>query len=585
MRRLRLLQPRSLSFASFLSIACVSIFWACEEGTFTETLPADAAQKLAYKHQDAVDKHAQIAVGEIQILNLPALPKDYFFAPLVNFFHSVTRRDVITDELHFKTGDTIEGYEIYDAERYIRLLDPIKTARVVPTLNEETKKTDILVVTQDRLSAYVHGAVAGTGGYNAVGLEAGDTSLFGRLYSVAGSYARENFRDFVGFSTGKKRIAGSRWQVGAQTLNGFYNTHHNYTAQSLSAAYPFLTDGQKHSFRFDASQMDGVQYDYLGSGVRRGLDTATGNTFDLIHRMHTENVSLQYLYGVGVKSRIEVGGGLERNVVHDSLIASHDQFTLAKTEALQISKTSQDFYEYERFDSHAASLVLNTRWGDFTPYVNFRRYLFQEDQFEGLRTTTKVTHANPSLGLSDLYTRTTANATYAAGYLNKSLRLEAGVGRSAIFWSERYRIARNDFWNADLRLFYFTRFGTLATRQFASEGSNLDILTRKEIAREFSRGFLYGSLLPSAGYLGSIEYRSPALKLPYFLFALVAFFDYAGVGQSLSALEWSPIVGTGFRSMLHEFDNNVFRFDIAYNLRSPAFNLIESLQFGMEHTF
>ncbi|HMY10068.1 MAG TPA: hypothetical protein PKC74_00495, partial [Turneriella sp.] len=94
-----------------------------------------------------------------------------------------------------------------------------------------------------------------------------------------------------------------------------------------------------------------------------------------------------------------------------------------------------------------------------------------------------------------------------------------------------------------------------------------------------------GSVTPSAGVLSSVEYRSPALKLPYLLLAGVAFFDYAGVGTGMQNLQWNPIVGLGLRSMLYEFDNNVFRLDIGYNLNDPEFSLLNSLQFGMSHTF
>jgi hypothetical protein len=73
--------------------------------------------------------------------------------------------------------------------------------------------------------------------------------------------------------------------------------------------------------------------------------------------------------------------------------------------------------------------------------------------------------------------------------------------------------------------------------------------------------------------------------LPYLLLAGVAFFDYAGVGASMQALQWNPILGVGLRSVLYEFDNNVFRFDIGYNLNEPEFSLLNALQFGMSHSF
>lgn len=526
-----------------------------------------------------------LTVGSITVLNQKVLPDSDFFAPLINNIHSVTKRDTIADELNFKSGSTIKRWELYDAERYIRLLDPVKQARIITKKNPETGKTDITVVTQDRLSAYVRGGGAGSGGYSSFGMQAGETSLFGRLYHIGGTYTRENFRDFVGFTAGKQRIAGTRWETSVSTLDGFHGSNHNYTARGFSIAHPFLIDGQRHSFSVGAYFSQGITYDYLGGGIRRGLDTGSGKYFDLIHRQRTESISVEYLHGIGKKTRIEFGPGFQHYIAKDYFVYPEDQYTVSDSRELPISSESRNFYQYEQYSSRAASFAINTRFGDYVPMVNFRRYLFTEDQFEGVRTSARVTHADPAFGLSDLYTKTAASIAYSDNYQQKKFRIEAGFGRTAIFWRDRYEIPRDDAWNTDLRFFHFTRLGTLAARHYMAAGNNMSASARGGIAGEFTRGFLYGSVTPSAGMLTSIEYRSPGWKLPYLLLAGVAFFDYAGVGSALSALQWNPIVGLGLRTMLYEFDNNVFKLDIGYNLNDPEFNLLNALQFGMTHTF
>lgn len=526
-----------------------------------------------------------ISIGTITILNQTVLPEGDFFAPLVNNLHYTTTKTTIRDQLNFTEGSRVERWQLYDAERYIRMLDPVKQAKIIEKPNAETGKTDLTIVTRDRLSAYVRGGGSGTGGYTNFGIQAGETSLFGRLYSVGGSYSRENFRDFVGFSAGKQRIAGTKWEMGISTIDGFSDSRHNYSAKSFGISHPFIVDGQRHAFSIGGSFSQGVLYEYLGSGIRTGVNTANGQPFGLIYRARTESFNANYFYGIGTKNRIEFGPGIQRYVNQSYFISPQDQYVVGDTPELQVSQRSKEFYQVEQFSTHAVSFTVNTRNGDFVPMTNFRRYLFVEDQFEGFRTSTSVSHANPAFGLSDHYTRPGFVASYQKNLLAKSVRIEATFGRSAAFWLNRYEIPRDDSWQTDLRGFWFLNFGTLALRQYLTAGNNLSIAARNQIAGEFTRGFYYGSISPSAGSLTSFEYRSPSWRLPYILLAGVAFFDYAGVGANLQNLVYHPIVGLGLRSMLYEFDNNVFRLDFGFNLNDDGLSFLNAMQFGLSQTF
>lgn len=542
-----------------------------------------AFEKLPPK--TAAEKEEIITIGTIRVLNLTVLHPDDFFAPLLNNLHFVTQKDTIVDELNFKSGDKIYRWELYDGERYIRMLDPIKQAKVLPTLNPETGKTDLTIVTQDKLSAYVRGGGAGTGGYSTFGIQAGETSLFGRLYSIGATYSRENFRDFIGLSAGKQRIGGTRWEVGVGSVEGFSDSMHNYASRGAFVAHPFTIDGQRHAFSLSVSFSQGVLYDYLGGGIRKGQDLVNARSFDLIYRNSTENISAMYMHGIGKKHRIEFGPGFQQYISRDYYIFSQDQYQISHSREVPVSAAARAYYLPEQFSTRALSFTVNTRNGDFTSMTNFRRYLFTEDQFEGLRTSTGVVHANPAFGLADHYTKPTISVTYQKNFLDKKLRLETSAGRTATFWLNRYEIPRDDSWSLDGRVFYFTGYGTIAWRNYASAGNNMSAAARGTIAGQFTRGFFYGSVTPSAGYLSSLEYRSPGLKLPYILLAGVVFFDYAGTGTNMGTLDWYPVVGAGLRSMLHEFDNNVFRFDVGVNLREQNFDLLNAIQFGMSHSF
>lgn len=557
-----------------------------------ETLPPEVEAALALRAKEtpaelekANADETEITVGTITILNQTVLPASDFFAPLLNNLHHVTEKDVIHHELDFKEGDKIPRYRLYDAERYVRLLDPIKQATIVTKKNAETGKTDVIVVTQDRYSPQFSTGASGSGGYSSFGVNVFEPSVMGRLYYWGASYGRENFRDYIALGVGKTRINGSRWEVGATTTMGFANSQYNLQSQGITLTHPFTRNGQRHAFQLSTSFTNGVNYDYLGGGIRQGYNTATGKYFDLIYRTKIEDISAQYLYGIGKNDRIEFGPGIWHYIRRDYYIYSNDQYSLSETPELPVSAASKAFYQSQQYSTHALTFTVNTRNGNFAPMRNFRRYLFTEDQFEGLRTSSKIVYANPSFGLSDHYLAPSFGAAYQRNFFDQKLRLETSVARQAIFWYNGAPYPTDDLWAFDLRGFYFTRYGTLALRGYLAKGSHLTKDKREDIAGQLRRGFSYGSVYPSAGHLTSIEYRSPGFKLPYFLVAGVLFFDYAGVGEVLNALTYYSIAGFGLRTMLHEFDNNVFRIDFGFNLNEPEINLLNALQFGVSHTF
>jgi outer membrane protein assembly factor BamA len=526
-----------------------------------------------------------IKVGKIQIMNLAVLDNSYVLAPLVNALHFVTQPDVIFDELQLEPDRDYPAWKLYDAERYVRALDPIKQVHIVQKNNPDTGRTDLWVVTQDKITAQVNGSATGSGGYSSLGLVATESSLFGRLVALTADYSRENFRDHVGLSVGKSRIGGSRWQVSTKSGVGFSDGIYNLFAQEFKVEHPFLRNGQQHSFRAAANITNGVNYDFLGSGIRKGEDLQTGKSFDLIYRTHLERFDLQYLYGIGVNNRVEFGPGFSRIVRKDYYIASPDQYQISESPEVMVSDSTNTYYKPRQYSTHAISFTVNTRNGKFGPMRNFRRYLFVEDQFEGFRTTSSVAHADPKFGLKDYYTAPSFTMHFEKNFLHSALRTEISGNRAATFWHEGYIRPVDDTVSGEFKFFWFNSWGTLALRQVGILGYHLTAEKRNEIGSMFARGFYYGSVFPSAGSLFSLEYRSPAVKIPYVLLAGAVFTDYAGVGNRPGALDWVTIVGVGLRAMLYEFDNNVFRLDIGINLQDKNLNLLNSLQFGLNQSF
>lgn len=575
-----------------LCITTASLFACAGFDGHDQTLPPEIIEAIQQLSSETAENResqnsdpTEVSIGKILIINRTVLADDDMLAPILNNIHFVTQKDTIYDELDLKEGETVPRSRIYDAARYVRLLGPIKAARIFEQYNPVTGKTDLTVVTRDRYSPKITTGASGTGGYSAIGIRLTEPSLFGRLYTLAGSYSRENFRDFVSLNTGKARINGSRWEVGGGAMLGFADSQHNYNAYTFNVAHPFTRNGQKHGFNLSGNFTQGVNYDYLASGIRRGTDSDTGKTFDLIYRTRVENISAQYLYGIGVNDRIEFGPGLVHNIRQDYYINPADQYSLGNTPALPVSAASRTFYQPQQYSTHAVSFAVNTRNGNFVPMRNFQRYIFTEDQFEGLRTYTNIVHANPSLGLTDHYTMPSFTASYQKNSHDQKLRMESSFSRIATLWHSGPAYATDDMWSAELRGFWFTKFGTLALRGNLAQGYHLTQNMRATIATQFTRGFSFGSVYSSAGNLTSIEYRSPGLKLPYIIIAGVLFYDHAGIGETLNSLNFYSIAGFGIRSMWHEFDNNVFRIDFGFNLNDHNFNFRNALQFGLSHSF
>lgn len=574
------------------ALACFALSECSRFDGHVENLPSEIQDAISDRARESsatlsrrANEDEEIVVGKISILNQTVLPANDFFAPLFNSLHFVTQPEIIRAELDFKEGDKIRKWQLYDAERYVRLLSPIKQAQIFTKKNPETNTTDVTIVTQDTFSPQFRSGAEGSGGYYKFAAQVYDPSVLGRLYSWDVQYTRENFRDYVGLGVGKARIDGTRWQTAAAAKLGFANSQYNYLGYGVTLDHPFTRQGQRHALTFSAGFVTGVNYDYLGAGIRRGFNTANGQSFDLIYRTKIEDISAQYLYGLGRNDRVEFGAGLMRYVRRDYYISPLDQYSLADTPEVPVSAVSKAFYQSQQYSSHAATFSLNTRNGNFTPMKNFQRYLFTEDEFEGLRTSSRIVHANPTLGLTDHYTSPATTVSYQKNFLEQLFRVDISASRAATLWHSGYSYATDDLWLFDLRGYYFTKFGTLALRGYISEGYHLTRDKREAIARQFTRGFNFGSVYPSAGHLTSVEYRSPGLKLPYILVAGALFFDYAGVGDFLNNLIYYPVAGVGIRSMWHEFDNNVFRIDVGVNLDNPKFNLLNALQFGLSHTF
>lgn len=575
-----------------VAVAALFLFACAGFDGHVDTLPPEIEVALTQRAKETPEQRekinqdeTEIVVGTITILNQTVLPASDFFAPLLNNVHFVTQKDVIYDELNFKEGDKIPRWKLYDAERYVRMLSPIKQAQIVETKNPKTGKSDLTVVTQDRLTAQVQSGASGSGGYSSFGLRVIETNLFGRLYAISGNYSRENFRDFVSLGAGKARIGGSRWQVGSSTTMGFAHSRYNYFAQSVIVEHPFTRDGQRHAFSVQTDFDNGIKYEYFGGGIRKAYDAEAGKSFDMIYHRRTQSVSAQYLYGIGKNDRIEFGPGFWHYIRRDYYVNPEDQYTLSSPRELAVSASARSYYQAQQYSTNALVLAVNTRNGNFVPMKNFQRYLFTEDQFEGFRTSGKIIHANPAFGLTDHYTAPAMTFSYQKNFFDQKVRLESSVTRTATFWHSGINLPSDDLSSGELKGFYFTRFGTIALKQYLAFGNHLTADRKGEIGGQFTRGFYYGSIFPSAGTLSSIEYRSPGWKLPYLLVAGVLFIDYAGIGEKMSSLSYHPIVGFGFRSMLYEFDNNVFRIDFGFNLNESELRFLNALQFGLNHSF
>lgn len=581
------------------SVLCLSVFH-CEYLQNIERPPkAPKDSPLTAEQAEAVfqgqnaeklyltDKNLKFKINEILIFNRPISEKDELIPNFINFFHWATEKSILRSQITFHEGETVKIIDIKESERILRLIPSVKTAAIYLKKHDDGLH-DAYVYTTDRITNSIQYNLELSGGYSYLLLGIGERNLFGRLYNITATYERENFVNALSLFARKSRIAGTAWGIGAIAKRKFTDEGVNYGAHAISLQKPLLSLRDRWSFSLSAGQEKGVVYRFLGSGIETRPDPDTNVVIPLVFGRQKQNWGFDYLHVWGRHRRLELGGGYAQ--VKDNFEFA-DISTLNSTSPTAVTYSDAARAAYLPLVTNAQILKFRLNLKDiaFKTRKNFNRFFFVEDVRTGISLNNSVNHAIPGFGFNDHYTEFSTAFSYV--YDQQNLRNAISVGRSARKLHSDSGNFVNDKFTLENRLYYFFKYGVYANRLVYGQGNHLNRDFQFSFGGEYVRGFVKNSQIGSFNYLISNEYRTPPWYFWYFAIGGVAFVDVGEVRTTLPSglnqLKPEASVGVGLRSTVLEFDNSLFRVDIAIPVtKSFSFSdLLTQVSFGLSHVF
>ena len=139
--------------------------------------------------------------------------------PFLNSLHFVTRKNIIFQELLFKSGDKIDNELFRETERNLRKLNFIGSIRIETKPNADGS-VDVYVFTRDLWTTVFSIEFSRSDNKNEYGLLLQEQSLLGYGLPLSLSWDRTKRGDAVRVSQLYRRIRGSRLQLTSFVKNG-----------------------------------------------------------------------------------------------------------------------------------------------------------------------------------------------------------------------------------------------------------------------------------------------------------------------------------------------------------------------------
>ncbi|MDX6847996.1 hypothetical protein SCD92_01410 [Gilvimarinus sp. SDUM040013] len=130
----------------------------------------------------------------------------------LNKLHINTKEYVISSQLLFHEGDTLDPDVILETERLLRRRDYLTGAFIVPEQICQGA-VDLVVVTRDSWSFEVEGSFSHSGGDSSSGVGISDDNILGSGTSFSIGYEQEADRTGIRYSLSTDHILSSRWST------------------------------------------------------------------------------------------------------------------------------------------------------------------------------------------------------------------------------------------------------------------------------------------------------------------------------------------------------------------------------------
>ncbi|OZG73338.1 hypothetical protein BTA51_09900 [Hahella sp. CCB-MM4] len=161
----------------------------------------------------SLEEYEGMPIGKVFIESLPVFneddpDEDYFIYRLLNKIHVLTRTDVISNQLLFNSGDTLQVDKLEESERILRNNPYLIDARIIP-FRKCDEKIDLLVITRDIWTLEPGVKFSHTDGNSRMGIELSDNNILGTGNRFSVSYNKDDDRSSIDYLVGAHQMFGS----------------------------------------------------------------------------------------------------------------------------------------------------------------------------------------------------------------------------------------------------------------------------------------------------------------------------------------------------------------------------------------
>ena len=276
-------------------------------------------------HQNTyAQKKQKYVIGSVDIVRSNVFPGEQDqlkgIQRTANKFHSLTKENVITRELLFQAGDTLELELIDETERRLRKFDFLGVADIdIDTINNHTVTVE--VYTEDQWSLIPSYIIESGGGLIGLGASIEESNLFGYGKSVYfEGYNESDVGTTWSFAFFDPRLFGSKYRSAIGLSSGPLNE-----TFYLSVYMPYFYSDSKWTYGVDFLVDDEIQrLFYEGKEFSRLLLERTSIKGDLGYafgeRYKKKRLKLKYRYTV--RDFRDLGEETNSPVPEDEIIAA-----------------------------------------------------------------------------------------------------------------------------------------------------------------------------------------------------------------------------------------------------------------------
>lgn len=190
---------------------------------------------------------------------------DWFFAaPVVNFFHIMTKPYVIADELLFQEGDELDLDLIYETERNLRSKGIFTKVDILfDTLDNKT--VDVWIVAQDRWTTQLDILIGTGGNEESYGLKLDEKNFLGSASKI-NFEALHRSENNIGWQASvgllSEKVFRSDYTIDLSIIANRYKTEQNLTFYE-----PFSTFADNKSYGINGRNVFGNEFTYRSDSI------------------------------------------------------------------------------------------------------------------------------------------------------------------------------------------------------------------------------------------------------------------------------------------------------------------------------